>query len=67
MKYEALTNASPSDTCPHQYRFRSGDKIELTDEQAEPLLKISAIRPLEPKPPAKVEASIKRGAGKSEE
>lgn len=70
MKYEALTNASPSDTCPHGFRFRSGDKIELTDEQADILMKAGAVRPLEVRPPAKIEPTVKggsKGGNKSED
>jgi hypothetical protein len=65
MKYEALTNASPSPTCPHGFKFRSGDRIELTDEQAESLLKAGAVRLIEARPPQKVEAT-RKGATKGE-
>jgi hypothetical protein len=64
MKYEALTNASPSDTCPYGFQFRSGDKIELSDEAAQVLLKAGAIREIAPKPPQKPEP-VKKGATKS--
>lgn len=64
MQYEALTNASPADSCPYGFKFRSGDKIELDDEAAQVLLKAGAIRELSPKLPTKVEP-VKKGTTKS--
>lgn len=59
--YEALTNASPSDSCPFQFTFRSGDKVELSEDAAKVLIEAGAVRVISPRrPPARVEAEPRR-------
>jgi len=61
MIYEALTNASPSDSCPFQFTFRSGDKVELSDDAAKVLLEAGAVRLLSTRrPPARVEPETRK-------
>jgi hypothetical protein len=46
-RYEALTNAAcPPGTEP-SYNFRAGDPLELTQQDADTLLKAEAIKPLD--------------------